>query len=73
MADWGFNGAADLHPRKPGRRRRLELETCGFNGAADLHPRKPALGRPRAHRVGASMGPRIFIRGNLWPGHARGR
>ena len=86
----GFNGAADVHPRKP------PWPKCGpvthrirFNGAADVHPRKrkhqvvmkPAQmlqwgrgcssaetgagveGPP--HRFQASMGPRMFIRGNF--------
>ena len=64
-ADTGcFNGAADVHPRK--LRGSCDVPNCGgcFNGAADVHPRK--LGPAslcRRCRV-ASMGPRMFIRGN---------
>ena len=60
----GFNGAADLHPRKLVRLQVGRIERRSFNGAADLHPRK----RRQRGRAGticrASMGPRIFIRGN---------
>ena len=35
-----FNGAADFHPRKRGRRRVRPCRYRRFNGAADFHPRK---------------------------------
>ena len=35
-----------------------------FNGAADVHPRKPTPGAGRWRHLLASMGPRMFIRGN---------
>ena len=36
----------------------------GFNGAADVHPRKLRVRDQSAHASHASMGPRMFIRGN---------
>ena len=59
-----FNGAADVHPRKPGRRVVCQRCPSGFNGAADVHPRKRKEGKGEGERERASMGPRMFIRGN---------
>ena len=46
--------------------RKLEAQQIptGFNGAADVHPRKLMLHCGHRVPVGASMGPRMFIRGN---------
>jgi len=60
----GFNGAADLHPRKRIDVRQTRSPQRCFNGAADLHPRKPLPFEDAAACPYASMGPRIFIRGN---------
>ena len=59
-----FNGAADLHPRKLGRSSWIGSSWKRFNGAADLHPRKPDIHDKLSLTRRASMGPRIFIRGN---------
>ena len=60
-----FNGAADVHPRKHRDGGHQACPHIGFNGAADVHPRKRQHpGRERVRPELASMGPRMFIRGN---------
>ena len=38
---------------------------CCFNGAADVHPRKLVRHKLLRGQLAASMGPRMFIRGNV--------
>ena len=60
-----FNGAAVFQPRKFGRRPVLRVFPQCFNGAAVFQPRKSAELLGTEHRkIGASMGPRSFNRGN---------
>src|SRR5438105_4776970 len=60
----GFNGAAEVLPRKCRNNKRKRFARQCFNGAAEVLPRKS---RP-VHRCvppkSASMGPRKFFRGN---------
>ena len=67
----GFNGAATLQSRKCERRGDQLYDQLRFNGAATLQSRKYAAPRSTCPRwQSASMGPRLFSRGN-W--HASGR
>ena len=59
-----FNGAADVHPRKRPRNSPLRRPLRRFNGAADVHPRKHTTDGAGNSDTAASMGPRMFIRGN---------
>ena len=61
-----FNGAADFHRRKsPMTRPRAWATTGCFNGAADFHRRKYTDTIMAPSIQCASMGPPIFIGGNL--------
>ncbi len=68
----GFNGAADFHRRKYESARQQYTRHAGFNGAADFHRRK-SFGCSHASEISerASMGPPIFIGGNLVGGNRR--
>ena len=59
-----FNGAADVHPRKRTGYKGHGGPNGRFNGAADVHPRKLEVPTWRPGTRVASMGPRMFIRGN---------
>ena len=61
----GFNGAATFRPRKPPQFHRVFVRMARFNGAATFRPRKPQGRAPRGSKLGASMGPRPFGRGNV--------
>ena len=69
MLQWGRgSSSAETSSHRSRTRRR-----AGFNGAADLHPRKlRRAADPCALPWHASMGPRIFIRGNVGAAFLRG-
>ena len=66
----GFNGAAAFQPRKLRDWRHYHSSQTRFNGAAAFQPRKRGYSvAPSKAVFCASMGPRLFSRGNTrgWP------
>src|SRR6266705_5815459 len=61
-----FNGATRLHAWKPHTSLQRLSKRSRFNGATRLHAWKPGAATIAAKKVAlASMGPRVFTRGNI--------